>query len=180
MRCHPGLDYYQWDEVQRKAVKLGKYPALLGAALGPNGAGSTIWRIYLTPDGQKAPVQDCKKAAGAELSPGHAVRLYEPKDELGIAEGIETAVAITARWKVPTWATLTAGGMSKFVLPEGYERIKVVRIFADNDKPDQKGRRAGNDAAERLKARVEAQGIRALIALPMGTEVDFADAAMAS
>lgn len=181
VRFHPALDYWQYDESARKSVKTGRYPALLGAALGPNGKGSTIWRIYLTPEGQKASVPDPKKAAGTELYPGHAVRLYEPEGgQLGIAEGLETAVAVTARWKVPTWATLTAGGMSKFVLPEGYGHIKVVRIFADNDCPDKNGRRAGNDAAHQLKARMEEQGIRAFVVLPMGTDYDFADVALTS
>jgi hypothetical protein len=39
---------------------------------------------------------------------GGAVRLFQPTDRLGIAEGIETAIATHELFGLPTWATISS------------------------------------------------------------------------
>lgn len=48
-------------------------------------------------------------------------------------------------------------------------------IFADNDVPDHRGRRAGQEAAEMLKQRMEAKGTKVTVVLPSKAGTDFAD-----
>lgn len=63
----------------------------------------TLHRTYLTPEGIKAPVEAPKKlyAGGAR---GGLIRLGEPSDVLGIAEGIETALSARTLFKIPVWS----------------------------------------------------------------------------
>jgi putative DNA primase/helicase len=68
--------------------------------------------------------------------------------------------------------------MRKFEIPQGYERVRKVRIFADNDARDQNGRRAGNDAANLLKDKMRAKGLISTVVLPKFTTFDFADIAV--
>ena len=44
---------------------------------------------------------------------GAAVRLFEPTDTLGLAEGIETAIAAHELFGVPTWAAISADGHAR-------------------------------------------------------------------
>ena len=179
IRCHPGLEY--WEPSQDSADKYvckGTYPALLAAVQGPDGNATNVWRIYLNADGTKLDVPDAKKAAGMFLSPGGAVRLQEPVNgELGIAEGIENALAVITLFNIPCWSTLNAGEMSKFEIPKGYEHLTKFRIFGDNDTRDKYGRRAGNDNAKALQAKLRDQGKTATILMPKFTNFDFVDIA---
>ena len=61
---------------------------------------------------------------------GGSVRLFPIGDDghLGIAEGIETALAAQAIFGVPTWAALSADGLARWQWPDD---IKRVTIFAD-------------------------------------------------
>lgn len=176
LRAHAGLDYME-RTAEGQSQRVGTFPALLAAAQGLDGRVVNIWRTYLGADGLKAPVKEPKKACGKFLQPSYAVRLAEPDDELGVAEGIETALAVMVLYGVPCWSTLNTDGMRKFCLPEGYERVKKIRIFGDNDKPDQRGRRAGNEAAEFLKQKMRDDGRVATVILPKYTTFDFANIA---
>ena len=61
---------------------------------------------------------------------GAAVRLFEPGDELAIAEGIETALAVHLGTGKPVWAALSCGNLEKLWIPDSVAR---VCIYADND-----------------------------------------------
>jgi hypothetical protein len=75
---------------------------------------------------------------------GGAVQLAPPCDgELGLAEGVESALSATQLHGAPCWATLGAGRLDAIDLPSGICR---VNIFPDNDE-------AGRAAAERAKRR---------------------------
>lgn len=173
-RLHPGMGYYERGE-DDKFFLVGTYKVMLCAAQGLDGRVTNLWRTYLGADGQKAPVKNAKKAFGKFLQPSSAVRLFEPETELGIAEGVENAIWVTVNYGIPCWATLSESGMRKFDVPSGYERVKKFRIFGDNDAPDSRGRRAGNDAAETLKSKLRVDGRHATVILPKWTSMDFAD-----
>jgi putative DNA primase/helicase len=73
-----------------------------------------------------------------------AVQLNPPCDgELGLAEGIESALSATQLHGVPCWATLGALRLHLIDLPSCVRR---VHLFADND-------RAGRSAVDMAKAR---------------------------
>ena len=74
------------------------------------------------------------------------MRLFAVVDNMGVAEGIETAIACTEYFDVPTWASISAGGMESFEPPTG---IKRVLVFGDND-PNFVGQKAAFVLANRL------------------------------
>jgi putative DNA primase/helicase len=87
-----------------------------------------LHRTYLQ-NGHKAPNRDVKKVLSGGIN-GAAVRLYDPVEELALAEGIETALAVHLRTGKPVWAAINAGNLEKLWIPETVRRIC---IYADND-----------------------------------------------
>lgn len=59
------------------------------------------------------------------------IRLYDMSETLGLAEGIETALAAKQIYKVNTWSAMDANNLAKVRVPRGVRRLF---IFADNDK----------------------------------------------
>ncbi len=85
---------------------------------------------YLDGD-RKAGVPQPKKMLSLQDYQGSvAVKLFEQKSTLGIAEGIETALSAHQMYKAPVWSTLNATIMKKFRAPAG---VDTLLIFADND-----------------------------------------------
>ena len=127
------------------------YPGMIARVVSPCGSRAVqLHRTYLTQGGEKAPVEQARllmpKIVDGEMD-GGAVRLAGYGDALGIAEGIETAVAATALTGIPCWAALTANGLTKWQPPVGV----VVTIFADNDSHKRfTGLKAAADLAHRL------------------------------
>ncbi|MDV7200215.1 VapE family protein [Roseovarius sp. 10] len=102
-----------------------------------------IHRTFLLDDGSgKAPAG--KKMLGTIAEA--AVRLFPlPEDgHLGVAEGIETALAASAIFGKPVWAALSADGMARFKWPQDTRR---VTIFAD---AGEVGRQAAATLSDRL------------------------------
>jgi putative DNA primase/helicase len=77
---------------------------------------------------------------------GAAIRLDPATDELVVAEGIETALAVRLMMRKPTWAALSATGIEKLAVPE---TVRCLFIAADHD-PHGKGEEAANALAQRL------------------------------
>lgn len=162
IKYHPSLQY--WSE---EGYLAGVFPAMLALVVSPDGKPVTIHRTFLTPEGQKAPVEAPKKLmsvpAGKSL-PGAAIRLGAPGRVLGVAEGIETALAVQQATGLRCWATISASLMQSFEPPQGVERLL---IWADND-PIRNGKKAGLNAAEALRKRVSDRGLETEILLPDG------------
>jgi putative DNA primase/helicase len=91
---------------------------------------------------------------------------------MGVAEGMESAIAAHLLTGQPVWATVSSTIMENFEPPPG---IETVTIFADNDAPDARGHQAGQHAAKVLAERLEAKGIKARIVLPVRQGTDFHD-----
>ena len=110
-----------------------------------------------------------KNNKGKDKGPVTVIRLF-PSDhgQIGIAEGIETAIACTQKFGVPTWAARDAGFLEKFELPTG---IKQVHIFGDND-PNYTGQAAAYKLANKL---VVQKKIDAIVHIPdrVGDWLDF-------
>jgi phage/plasmid primase-like uncharacterized protein len=61
-----------------------------------------------------------------------AVRLGPAGDVLGLAEGIETALAAMQLTGVPCWACLGSKRLARVAIPDC---VLELHIFADNDEP---------------------------------------------
>lgn len=77
---------------------------------------------------------------------------------LGIAEGIETALAIMAMGFRPMWSVLSAGTMRRFPVLPG---VDAITVFADNDKSG-----TGQTAAQECASRWIEAGREAAIWMP--------------
>ena len=160
----------------RVLYRHGTYlPAML-APLVLAGKLTGMHATYLRQDGSgKADVDPARKLwkPSADTSTkGAAIPLYPLRAPglaftyLGVAEGIETALALRKlRPGLPVWATVSAGGMRALRLPGG---IKHLLIGADNDE-------AGLSAARELGRRAAQSGIRAVLEAP--EKGDWNDAA---
>lgn len=149
-------------------------PALVGAIQRTDGMVTGIQRIWLSRKwvavggkmverNTKAPVLAAKKTLG--IMANGAVRLGRPAVTLGIAEGIETALAARRIFSLPVWATLGASRMGAIEVPENVRR---VIIFADNGK-------AGEAAARKAADAYELRGLECDIEFPPAEFGDFND-----
>jgi putative DNA primase/helicase len=163
VRTHESLPYYEHGQV------LGRFPAMVAPVLGPLGELRTVHVTYLNGSGGggKAPVNSPKKIMSA-IGTGGCVRLFPRQPCLGIAEGIETAVAVWQLFGLPTWAALSAHGLEKWE-PAGPTREVIV--YADNDASN-----VGQAAGYSLARRLSAKGITVNVAIPNETGTDWADA----
>lgn len=122
-----------------------------------------IHRTFLQDDGSaKAPPG--KKMLGPVA--GGSVRLFAMAEDgcLGIAEGIETALAAHRIFGLPVWAALSADGVRRWQWPDG---MRHVTIFADAGD-------AGRQAAATLADRLNNAGIANRIVHPLHGD-DFND-----
>lgn len=165
LRYHPGLDYFD----QEVGEVIGTYPAMVAAIRNPAGDIVSVHRTFLTSDGKKAPVPSPKRIMASPakgITRGGAIRLYPAGEVLGLAEGIETAIASQNATGIPVWACINAGGLEIVEIPQ---EVREVIIFADNDK---RGREAARKAAFRLR---DEEGKTVKIILPSRQGSDWAD-----
>jgi putative DNA primase/helicase len=109
-----------------------KMPAMLATYMLPDDTAVTIHRTFITLDGKKANIKSPKKILPAlRKMTGGAIRLFEPVEGMiGIAEGIETALAVHEQTNLPIWSAVSSTLMEGFEPPKN---IKHVMIFADYD-----------------------------------------------
>lgn len=167
LRHHPNLFYYD-DE---KGMVIGKFPAMIGMIQASDGKRVTLHQTYLG-DGCKAYVPKPKKLMSPVIPGsilGGAIRLCTPAPNKALvsAEGIETALAVHLATDLPVWATVSATGMERLILPP---EINNVVIAADND---YSGR--GQQAAANLAFRLISEGRHVKTIMPPKKGQDFAD-----
>ena len=171
LRVHPGLTYF---DAQDKLV--GIFPCLIAAVKDPQGRLVTLHRTYLSADGRKAKVDVVKKimpVPNGQTIKGGAIRLGEPTDTLGVAEGIETALSVSRLTHQVCWSVISEGGMRTFEIPFG---IKNLVIYADKDRSGV-GRKAALELAKKAKARgINVKVKEPPMSIPVGAKgVDFND-----
>jgi putative DNA primase/helicase len=157
LRLHPALAHSDG----------GKHPVMLARMRYPNGDAASIHRTYLTADGHKANVSQAKKFMQGKPLQTACVRLSAVAPCLGIAEGIETALAASRRFQVPVWAATNAALLEAWVPPEGVDEVLVC---ADND-----ASYTGQAAAFALAKRLIRSGLKVEVAIPERTDSDWAD-----
>jgi putative DNA primase/helicase len=142
------------------------HPAMIAKVADIAGNPATIHRTYLTTAGTKATVEEPRMFCAGKVPPGSAVRLATPARIMGIAEGIETALAAAKLFEVPTWAALSDNGVEKFEPPPTLERLM---IFGDND-ANGAGQRAAYALASRLAPKMKIE-----VRIPESTGDDWND-----
>jgi putative DNA primase/helicase len=163
LRAHPSVEYFEAGQ------RVGRYPALIAPVLDLDGHLVSLHITHLE-HGAKLTVHEPRKL----LSPltgrtGCAVRLVPAAEVLGIAEGIETAIAAHRLHQMPIWSALNASLLAKFEPPP---EVKRLVIFADRDT-------AGLEAAAALMQRLQGR-VRLEIRTPRAPAKDWNDVLLES
>ena len=155
LRFHPNLTYTPTGTA---------FPAMVAAVQGADRRITAVHRTYLLPSGaDKAPLSAPKMALGP-LGSG-AVRLARAAKNLGLAEGIETALSAMQLFGVPCWAAL-GSRLDRVSLPDAVRRVV---IYADNGE-------AGLQAANKAIEAFTGQGRKVTLRLPPDGYGDWNDA----
>jgi putative DNA primase/helicase len=163
LRHHRAMHYYDETGVLR-----GTYPAMVAAMQNVTGRLESMHITYLSASGPRQTFSGAKKMMPPRTGlAGTLIRLSAPLEHLGLAEGIETALAATAITGVPCWASGTAGLMESAEFPP---EVQQVTIFGDNDKSY-----AGHKAAYVLAHKLVLRGIAVDVRFPSAVGHDFAD-----
>lgn len=166
---NPALKINKSVQYFENGSKAGEYPCMVAPVLDKDQRIVTLHLTHLTQDGDKAHVSAVKKMLPTigELA-GSAIRLTKIYQRIGIAEGIETALAVMKIYKIPCWAAINAEMMEKFIAPDG---VEFVTVFADND-ANYRGQAAAYRLAYNL---IERQKKIAVVEIPDFVG-DYADA----
>jgi putative DNA primase/helicase len=107
----------------------GIHPAIVAMITDADGKPATLHRTFLGPNG-KADIEDPRATMPGLIPDGAAIRLSMHGERLGIAEGIETALAASVMFDMPVWAAINSTMLSKWKAPE---HVREVVVFGDND-----------------------------------------------
>ena len=118
------IDYWNGGQI------VGKFAAMAGKIVDVDGKPRS-WHITYLQDGMKAPVDPARKVMPPDGNiRGCAIRLFPAAEHIGIAEGIETAIAAHMMFALPVWSCVSRGGVESFEPPAG---VKAITIYGDND-----------------------------------------------
>jgi phage/plasmid primase-like uncharacterized protein len=162
LRLHRALPYRIDGQV------VGTWPAMVARMRAADGRMVAAHRTWLTPEGLKAPTPGPVKKLTPTAGPmaGACIRLAQAGPAgLGIAEGIETALAARLASGLPTVAAYSAGALATWQWPRDLRRMV---IFADADP-------AGTDAANKLAERARAAGLSVNVMTPTTPGTDWCD-----
>ncbi len=118
---------------------------------------------YLSSSGTKAAISPARRTIGS-LADG-AVRVGVGGARLGIAEGVEDALAASQLSGIACWACLGAARMDRVAIPR---EVGELHVFADDDDP-------GRGAAERTADRHRQLGRRVVLRFPPPSFKDWGE-----
>ena len=169
LRCHPALGFHQ----KARSQEGNAGPELPGDDC--SAAGRRQPCDNRSPDipRERERGRGGRTEEGAEfLSGGPAIRLFDATEELALAEGIETGLAVHLSLGVPVWASYSASNLEHIWIPPS---VKRVRIYADND-ANFAGQAAAYALARRLKSEEKVSGKRDVrVFVPQKVNTDWAD-----
>jgi putative DNA primase/helicase len=127
------MRHYVDNDNSSKEPSFTEHPALVGRVKSPAGTTVGFNIIFLNEDGTKANVETQKRLSSRGFEgayTGSYVDLAVPfKGVLGIAEGMETSMAIN-QCGIPCRSVVTANGIRNFKIPEG---LNTLYLFGDLD-----------------------------------------------
>ena len=161
LRFADSLRYYDDD------AGASWHPALVAMVRDADGKPINLHRTYLSKSGMKANVAEPRRAMPGGLPKGCAIRLASHSGVLGIAEGIETALSVTALFGVPCWSVINTTLMAQWIVPRD---VRELIIFGDND-----ANFAGQNAAFALAHRIAKAGLSVTPRFPPVVGTDWND-----
>ncbi|HXE01601.1 MAG TPA: toprim domain-containing protein [Hyphomicrobium sp.] len=153
-------------------------PCLLAKFVAPDKKRAVLHRTWI-PEPWMPGVKVARKMWRGEIPAGGAVQLGPAAEDMGVAEGLETAMSASLIHGVPVWACVGYVELVKFVPPP---ECKHLIIFGDND-ASYTGQMAAYSLARRLALVPLEKRIRAEVRLPAywdtGERVDWNDMRLA-
>jgi putative DNA primase/helicase len=101
-------------------------------------------------------VQNARLSAASVA--GHAVRLGVDADEIGVCEGIESALGLAMHTGLVCWAAISSSGMQELRVPRNVRRIVIGPDIGDLGGRDGRGKDVGMKAAHALRNRIVEEG----------------------
>jgi len=159
---------YRGDNLLWHPEAKKSFPAMVAQVVGHDNLAHNVHITYLTNDGHKAKVNPAKRVGAGQIPDGCAIRLSPSDFHMGIAEGIETAIAASAMNRIPVWSAINAQNLAKWKPPH---TVRKVTIFGDNDSSF-----TGHKAAYTLAQRLVVQDkLEVEVAIPELVNSDWAD-----
>jgi len=147
-----------------------RFPGMVSKIVDKDNIPKAIQRTYLDPElPKKADIESPKKTTPTVGSlVGCAIRLFPVKnEELGLAEGLENALACNQMFDIPVWSCVSSAILQGFIPPEG---VRKIVIYGDSD-PGY----AGQVAAYTLAKRLYRDGLLVDVAIPSNIGQDWVD-----
>ena len=106
-------------------------PAMIAGLQAPDRRVVAVQLTFIDPRGDRKVQGATPRRTTGKMFDG-AVRLAAAGEALGLAEGIETALAAMQLTGVPCWACLGSQRMARVAIPD---TVRELHIFGDNDDP---------------------------------------------
>lgn len=139
LRYHPSLEYWE-TAAEGLHARTSTHPGLLAAVRPANHSSvllpPVLLRVYLTPQGDLAPVGHPHKHTGAHATwRGSAIQLGEPCQQAGqwvlaVTVGLENALRVHACTGLPVWAVTDENALKGLSFPRT-PRINRLQVFTD-------------------------------------------------
>lgn len=172
VRFHPGLEYWvDGEEGQEKKVLAGVYPAIVSAFRSKSGVVVNFHRIFITENGDKAPVSKVKKiCAPMPGFTGSSITIAKTQSRvLHVAEGVEKGWSIHLATGESVKVAYSCGSLPKLHVDKG--EYDTVVIWSDCDPVNPKRNRKSGDGqyfAWELARRLFQEGFDVTFMMPDG------------